>query len=74
MQNIVLDTNVLIMSVSSRSEYHNIWQSFLKGEFILCVSNEILEEYMEVISRNINENVAQYIIYTILERKNVRLI
>ena len=69
---IVLDTNCLIMAISARNEYHLIWQSFLSGDYVLCVSNEIIEEYLEVISRNINQWVAESIIYSILMRKNVR--
>ncbi len=71
---IVIDTNSLIMAISSRSNYHKIWQSFIDGDFTLCISNEILEEYAEVIARNISANVARYIIYTIMERKNVKQI
>lgn len=74
MDNIVIDTNSLIMSISSRSGYHKIWQAFLAGEFTLCISNEILEEYAEVIARNINVNAARYVIYAIMERNNVRQI
>ena len=74
MENVVIDTNCLIMAASSRSNYHKIWQSFLNGEYTLCISNEILEEYAEVISRNISVNVARYVVFTILERKNVSLI
>lgn len=72
MQNIVLDTNSLIMAISAKNSYHKIWQSFLAGEFTLCISNEIIEEYLEVIARNINIKVAEAIIYTILMRKNVK--
>jgi putative PIN family toxin of toxin-antitoxin system len=74
MDSVVIDTNSLIMAVSSRSAYHKIWQSFLAGDYCLCISNEILEEYTEVIARNISINAARYIIYTIMERKNVRQI
>ena len=74
MDSIVIDTNALIMAISSRNVYHKIWQSFLAGDFWLCISNEILEEYAEVIARNIGVNVARYVIYTIMERKNVRQI
>ena len=74
MNNVVIDTNSLIMAISSRSVYHKIWQSFLAGDFCLCISNDILEEYIEVIARNISVNAARYIIYTIMERNNVRLI
>ena len=62
------------MSISSRGGYHKIWQSFLAGDFMLCISNEILEEYAEVIARNISVNVARYVVYSIMERDNVRQI
>lgn len=74
MDNIVIDTNSLIMAISSRSDYHKIWKSFLDGDYYMCISNEILEEYAEVIARNISVNLARYVVYTILERKNTRLI
>jgi len=74
MDNIVIDTNSLIMAISSRSDYHKIWQSFLDGDYYMCISNEILEEYAEVIARNIGVNLARYVVYTILERKNTKLI
>ena len=71
MQNIVLDTNSLIMSLSSKNDYRMIWKAFLDGEYMLYVTNEIIEEYMEVLARNINIRVAETIVYTILNRKNV---
>ena len=71
MQHIVLDTNSLIMSISARSVYNEVWKAFLRGEYILCVTNEIVEEYQEVISRNINSWVAETIVTTILNRRNV---
>ena len=74
MDNVVIDTNSLIMAISSRSAYHKIWQSFLAGDYYLCVSNEILEEYAEVIARNISVNAARYVVYAIMERKNVKQI
>lgn len=70
--NIVLDTNVIVMSISAKSKYRNIWQSFVSGHFTLCVTNEILEEYTEVLSRNINPQVAEAVVFAILTRDNVR--
>ncbi len=72
MSNVVIDTNSLIMALSARSDYHRIWQSFLAGDFTLCISNEILEEYAEVIARNISVNLARYVVFAIMERNNVR--
>lgn len=46
MAKLVLDTNCLIQSIPQRSRYHVLWQSFVDGKNKLCVSNEILEEYI----------------------------
>lgn len=60
------------MAISAKNKYHKVWMSFLAGEYILCISNEIIEEYLEVIARNVNVKVAEAIVYTILTRNNVR--
>ena len=44
---------------------------FLSGDYNLCVSNEIIEEYSEVLSRNISPQVSEAIVYAILTRPNV---
>lgn len=49
--NIVLDTNCLIMAISAQNEYYQVWQDFLDGKYVLCVTNDIIEEYSEVIAR-----------------------
>ena len=69
--NIVLDTNSLIMSIAPRSPYRKVWNAFLSGDYNLCVSNEIIEEYSEVLSRNISPQVSEAIVYAILTRPNV---
>lgn len=72
MQKIVLDTNSLIMAISARNKYNIVWRKFLAGEYVLCISNEIVEEYVEVISRNISARLAETIAYTILNRNNTQ--
>lgn len=72
--NIVLDTNYLIMAISAQNEYYQVWQDFLDGKYVLCVTNDIIEEYSEVIARNISPLVSEFIITAILNRKNIKLI
>ncbi|WP_461109381.1 putative toxin-antitoxin system toxin component, PIN family [Spirosoma koreense] len=48
--NIVLDTNVLLVSLPSHSPFHRIYQSIIQGKFLLFVTNETLTEYGEQIS------------------------
>jgi len=45
MKRIVLDTNCLIACIATKSIYHSVWTAFLKEDFHLCVSNEVLNEY-----------------------------
>ena len=49
MKKIVLDTNVLLVSISSKSKLHWIFKSLLEGKFTLCVTTDILAEYAEII-------------------------
>ncbi len=74
MQNIVLDTNSLVMAISANNEYYKVWQDFLDGKYNLCISNEILEEYVEVIGRNLKPLLADMISYVILNSENVVLV
>lgn len=59
------------MAISSRQRYNAIWRSFIEGKYTLCITNEIVEEYHEVMSRNINQKVADAVVFAILNRKNV---
>ena len=63
---IVLDTNCLIQILPRRSQYHSVWQSFEKGENILCISNEIVEEYTEILQRLTDEETAELVVSTLL--------
>ncbi len=57
MKRVVLDTNVLLMSISRRTDYHIIWQTFQKGEFELCVTTDILAEYAEKLEEKFRPEV-----------------
>lgn len=73
MQNdrIVLDTNCLIAALSRHSEYYPIWEQFQAGRYTLCVTNEILDEYFEVIERKTSTIVAENVINLLLKSENV---
>ncbi len=52
MQRIVIDTNVLVSALIQRS-YPNfiISELFIEQKFQLCISDELMAEYCEVLSR-----------------------
>jgi len=69
---IVLDTNVLLVSVSSRSKHHWIFQSLLAGDYELFVNTEILLEYEEIIGDKLDGETAGNVVRTLLLLPNVR--
>lgn len=66
MQHIVIDTNCLVQMISLHSPYRKGWDAFLNGNYVLCVSNDIIEEYQEILGIVANETVASNIVYAIL--------
>ena len=54
MMRVVIDTNVLLVSISTKSRYRPIFDALLEGKYQLAISNEILSEYMEVLERKAN--------------------
>jgi putative PIN family toxin of toxin-antitoxin system len=68
---VVLDTNVLLVSISSKSKYHWIYDKLVDDEYDLFITNEILMEYEEVISLKYNFSVARDVIKSLLILPNV---
>ncbi len=68
---IVLDTNCLISSLSRHGLYYPVWKGLQAGEYVLCVTTEILEEYAEIITQKMSVEVATNVIHLLLESKYV---
>ena len=58
MARLVLDTNSQLQSISRRTAFHEKWLSFLDGRNLLCVTNEILIEYEEILERETSHEFA----------------
>lgn len=71
MRRIVIDTNCLLAILPSKSPYHQVWTDFIKGRLEVCISNEILMEYEEILSQKTSPNFADAIIKALLNRKNL---
>lgn len=74
MNPVVIDTNCLLQIISKKSPYRPIWDAFLEGRYELCVSNEILDEYQEILGQQITPTIAENIVLLILNKSNVRLV
>ena len=49
---IVVDTNVLLPSLSPRSAMHWLFAEILAEQFTFCVTTDILSEYAEIFEQN----------------------
>ncbi len=67
----VIDTNILLVSISSKSKYHWIFQGLIHHQFELAITTDILSEYEEIISDKYSTSVAQNVIRTLLLLPNV---
>jgi len=74
---VVLDTNQLLSSISSKSQSHWLYKAIFTGQFTLCVTTDILEEYDEIIAwgfrrRDITDSVLEALINSpFVEKINV---
>lgn len=62
----VIDTNILLVSIASRSKYHWIFKALVAQKFDICISNDILMEYEEIIGKKYAESVAKNVMRMLL--------
>jgi uncharacterized protein len=70
----VIDTNVLILTVSRRTRYQYILDKLIDGTFQIAVSTEIMLEYEEKLRQFYDEQTAESIISVLNILPNVRYI
>lgn len=68
---IIIDTNVLLVTISSKSPYHWIFQALIQKKFDLIVSNKILSEYSEIIQKHMGSRVAENVLAVIENLDNM---
>lgn len=59
---IVLDTNILIAVIGRKSPFRWIFDCIIEGKIILCVSNDILFEYQEILAEKTSLEVAENVV------------
>lgn len=71
---IVLDTNVLLVSLSPFSKHAPIFDALLAGRFTLLLSSEVITEYDEVIGRRYDRETVQDVLRLLVSLQNVEFI
>ena len=67
---IVLDTNCLLPAIFDNSPYIWLWEAFGEGEFLLCCSTEMLEEYEELLVSFYSVEISESVMNTITNASN----
>lgn len=70
----MLDTNCLVASLSRHSQYYPVWKGLQTDQYVLCLTNDILEEYEEIIGLKTSAEVARNVVSLLLKSKNVEFV
>lgn len=68
---VVIDTNCLLQMLGRHSVYRPLWDAFMQERFIWCVSNEIMNEYDEILTQKASSRVAYLFMQTFMRSPNV---
>jgi putative PIN family toxin of toxin-antitoxin system len=69
---VVLDTNSLLQIVFPRARYKEVWDAFIGQKYTICLTNDILMEYREILERRFKDvRFAENVIEAILSIPNV---
>ena len=71
---VVIDCNILVACLSTRSPYHNIYNSLVSGKFELIVSQDILFEYEEIIQIKYGISTAEAFMSLLSLLQNVHIV
>jgi len=68
---VVIDCNIFVMCLASKSPYHVIYKSLISGKFSIAVTNDIILVYEEIIQQKYSNATANAFISLLSELPNV---
>ena len=68
---VVIDTNCLLQILGAKSKYHFLFESFLRCGYVMCISNEVLLEYEEILRMKASPLAADLFMKVIARSRNV---
>jgi len=74
LKKVVLDTNILLVSVSRKSKLYWIFKKLQEEAYSLCVTTEILAEYAEILERHMGAKVSENVMNTLENLPNIEYI
>jgi putative PIN family toxin of toxin-antitoxin system len=71
---VVLDTNILLVCISSNSRLHWIFKKLINQDYTLCVTTDILAEYAEIIEQHMGHLTSVSVLGVLENLPNIELI
>lgn len=71
---VVIDCNIFVMCLTSRSPYYVIYKAMVNGRFHIAVTTEMMLEYEEIIQQKYSVQTASAFAILLRELPNVTLI
>lgn len=68
---VVLDSNVLLVSLGKKSQYRPIWKAFIDSKYQLIISDDILYEYQEILQQHSAFGVAEIVTELFIESPDI---
>lgn len=68
---VVIDTNSLIVSIGRKSEFRPIFDALLDGKIKLLISNDIVGEYLEILTERTTTIIAHNVVELLLKSRHV---
>ena len=67
---IVLDTNCLLLILSKKGKFYSLFEKIIFGNIELILSNEICNEYEEIIEKIFSHEASEVVIKALLNNSN----
>jgi len=71
---VVIDTNILLVSISPASQYRWIFNGLLNEDYTLCVTTDILMEYEEILGNHMSPELATIVLQIVENAPNVEFV
>ena len=70
---VIIDTNVLLMSLPKISPYRPIFDGLINGQYQLIITEEIWQEYKEILAQKTTLQIAENLSKLLTQLENVKL-
>lgn len=74
MKKVIIDTNVLLVSISKRSKLHWVFSTLIEKKYIMCVTTDILDEYAEILEQHMGTEVSESVLRTLENLTNIEFV